>query len=232
MAENGMPEIRIVTEVAGRVCELPVEVGRSVRDGEDIVFVEAMKMEIPVASPAAGKLKSILVNLDDVVAEGQVLAIIETWTPAPAHMPHRFLNPSILFRAWRRLRRRRLNSTILFSILLAGTGSRKGNPNPSIGAPHDLAMLRAIRSIDREVKWVGDSEAAFNFKVCAANWDIVDRAFDAGALERDYPGLKDLMTFAVSFFHRHDSFERGKPLLNAFTSKPTRLGKFRIPKLS
>ena len=36
-----------------------------------------MKMEIPVASPAAGKLKSILVSIDDVVAEGQVLAIIE-----------------------------------------------------------------------------------------------------------------------------------------------------------
>jgi biotin carboxyl carrier protein len=37
-----------------------------------------MKMEIPVASPAPGKLKSILVKLDDVVAEGQVLAIVET----------------------------------------------------------------------------------------------------------------------------------------------------------
>ena len=37
-----------------------------------------MKMEIPVASPAAGKLKSILVKIDDVVAEGQVIAIVET----------------------------------------------------------------------------------------------------------------------------------------------------------
>jgi biotin carboxyl carrier protein len=76
--ENGMPEIKIVTEVAGRICALPVEVGGSVSDGDDIVFVEAMKMEIPVPSPAAGTLKSILVSLDDVVAEGQVLAIIET----------------------------------------------------------------------------------------------------------------------------------------------------------
>jgi biotin carboxyl carrier protein len=76
--ENGMPEIRIVTEVAGRVCALPVEVGSSVGDGDDIAFVEAMKMEIPVASPTAGKLKSILVAIDDVVAEGQVLAILET----------------------------------------------------------------------------------------------------------------------------------------------------------
>ena len=76
--ENGMPDIKIVTEVAGRVCALPVEVGGSVGDGDDVAFVEAMKMEIPVASPAAGKLKSILVSLDDVVAEGQVLAIVET----------------------------------------------------------------------------------------------------------------------------------------------------------
>jgi biotin carboxyl carrier protein len=75
--ENGMPEIRIVTEVAGRVCALPVEVGASVGDGDDIAFVEAMKMEIPVAAPAAGKLVSILVGIDDVVAEGQVLAILE-----------------------------------------------------------------------------------------------------------------------------------------------------------
>jgi biotin carboxyl carrier protein len=76
--ENGMPDIKIVTEVAGRVCALPVEIGASLSEGDDIVFVEAMKMEIPVVAPAAGKLKSILVSLDDVVAEGQVLAVIET----------------------------------------------------------------------------------------------------------------------------------------------------------
>ena len=73
-----MPEIKIVTEVAGRVCALAVEIGAIVSEGCDVAFVEAMKMEIPVASPAAGKIKSILVGLDDVVAEGQVLAIVET----------------------------------------------------------------------------------------------------------------------------------------------------------
>jgi biotin carboxyl carrier protein len=72
-----MPEIKIVTEVAGRVCALPVEIGEHIGDGDDIAFIEAMKMEIPVAAPAAGTLKSILVEIDDVVAEGQVLAIIE-----------------------------------------------------------------------------------------------------------------------------------------------------------
>jgi biotin carboxyl carrier protein len=73
-----MPDIKILTEVAGRVCALPIEVGASVGDGDEIAFVEAMKMEIPVTSPAAGRLKSILVSLDDVVAEGQTLAILET----------------------------------------------------------------------------------------------------------------------------------------------------------
>jgi biotin carboxyl carrier protein len=76
--EKAMPEIKVVTEVAGRVCALPVEIGASVGDGDDVAFVEAMKMEIPVAAPAAGKLKSLLVKLDDVVAEGQALAILET----------------------------------------------------------------------------------------------------------------------------------------------------------
>ena len=73
-----MPEIKVVTEVAGRVCALPVEAGGDVSNGDEIAFVEAMKMEIPVTSTAAGKIKSILVRLDDVVAEGQAVAIIET----------------------------------------------------------------------------------------------------------------------------------------------------------
>jgi biotin carboxyl carrier protein len=72
----GMPEIKIVTEVAGRVCATPVQVGGTVADGDEIVVVEAMKMEIPVSSPAAGTLMSLLVKLDDVVAEGQAIAIV------------------------------------------------------------------------------------------------------------------------------------------------------------
>ena len=43
-----MPEIKIVTEVAGRVCALPVATGDGVGEGDEIAFVEAMKMEIPV----------------------------------------------------------------------------------------------------------------------------------------------------------------------------------------
>jgi biotin carboxyl carrier protein len=71
-----MPEIKIVTEVAGRICATPVQVGGTVADGDEIVLVEAMKMEIPVLSPASGTLKSLLVEIDDLVAEGQTIAIV------------------------------------------------------------------------------------------------------------------------------------------------------------
>jgi biotin carboxyl carrier protein len=73
-----MPEIKIVTEVAGRVCALAVEAGAAIADGDDIILVEAMKMEIPVTSTVSGKLKSILVKLDEVVAEGQAIAVVQT----------------------------------------------------------------------------------------------------------------------------------------------------------
>ena len=72
----------------------PSKLGGSIGDGDDIAFVEAMKMEIPVASPAAGRLKSILVSIDDVVAEGQVLAVsrpdarfLRTSCPIKHHRP-------------------------------------------------------------------------------------------------------------------------------------------------
>ncbi|TXJ17777.1 MAG: acetyl-CoA carboxylase biotin carboxyl carrier protein subunit [Afipia sp.] len=72
-----MAEIKIVTEVAGRICAIAASAGGDIGNGDDVVFVEAMKMEIPVASPAAGRIKTILVNVDDIVTEGQTIATLE-----------------------------------------------------------------------------------------------------------------------------------------------------------
>jgi biotin carboxyl carrier protein len=67
-----MPDIKIATDVAGRICGLPFEAGAAVGESDDLVFVEAMKKEIPVAAPAA------LVAIDDVVTKDQLLAILQT----------------------------------------------------------------------------------------------------------------------------------------------------------
>ena len=50
-----MGEMKIKTEVAGRVSALPLAVGAAVKAGDDIATVEAMKTEIPVSSSASGK---------------------------------------------------------------------------------------------------------------------------------------------------------------------------------
>jgi acetyl-CoA carboxylase biotin carboxyl carrier protein len=73
-----MGEMKIKTEVAGRISALPFTVGATVKAGDDIAIVEAMKMEIPVSSPASGTIKALLVAVDDVVQEDQALAIVET----------------------------------------------------------------------------------------------------------------------------------------------------------
>ena len=73
-----MAEIRLTTEVAGRVCAISGSANATINSGDDVVIVEAMKMEIPVSSSTAGRIKSILVAVDDIVVEGQVVAILET----------------------------------------------------------------------------------------------------------------------------------------------------------
>ena len=44
---------------------------------DTLIILESMKMEIPVTAPVGGTVKEILVKEQDVVREGQTLAIIE-----------------------------------------------------------------------------------------------------------------------------------------------------------
>jgi biotin carboxyl carrier protein len=39
-----MPEIKITSDVAGRICALPREIGATIHEGDEVAFVEAMKM--------------------------------------------------------------------------------------------------------------------------------------------------------------------------------------------
>jgi biotin carboxyl carrier protein len=73
-----MAEEKVVTEVAGRVCAIPAEPGAKVGAGENVVLIEAMKMEIGAASEKGGTVKSILVKPDEMVEEGQAVAIVES----------------------------------------------------------------------------------------------------------------------------------------------------------
>lgn len=67
----------VPTDIAGRVIAVLKSPGDRVEDGEAVIMVEAMKMEIPVAAPAAGVLRSVDVAVDDMVEEDQSVATLE-----------------------------------------------------------------------------------------------------------------------------------------------------------
>jgi biotin carboxyl carrier protein len=73
-----MSLITVKAELPGRVCAIEAEIGKAVAEDAPLVMIESMKMEIPMAAPVSGTVKEILVAVDDEVAEGQDIAVIET----------------------------------------------------------------------------------------------------------------------------------------------------------
>ncbi|WP_419920182.1 biotin/lipoyl-binding carrier protein [Candidatus Poriferisodalis sp.] len=65
-------------ELTATVWKVVAEVGAAVSAGDELVILESMKMEIPVAAPEAGTLAALNVNEGDAISEGDVLAVIET----------------------------------------------------------------------------------------------------------------------------------------------------------
>ena len=72
-----MAKHEVESEVTGNVWKILLEVGTDVAEGDVIMILESMKMEIPVESPAAGKLVELKVSAEDQVEEDQVVAVVE-----------------------------------------------------------------------------------------------------------------------------------------------------------
>ena len=72
-----MAKVEIRSEIAGIVQSIPV-VGQTVSVGDEVVILESMKMEIPVLSMWGGTVAAVRVEPGATVAEGEVLAVIDT----------------------------------------------------------------------------------------------------------------------------------------------------------
>ena len=70
-AGTGKP---VETGTAGKVWKIVAKAGDELAAGDQILILEAMKMEIPVVAPEAGVLDSIAVKEGDEVASGQAVA--------------------------------------------------------------------------------------------------------------------------------------------------------------
>ncbi len=63
-------------EMVANVWKIVVSEGDTVEDGDTLVILESMKMEIPVIAEAAGTVQELRVAEGDVVQEGDVIAVI------------------------------------------------------------------------------------------------------------------------------------------------------------
>ncbi len=68
----------VKSDVTGTVWQVEMAAGDAVNEGDVIMILESMKMEIPVEAPTAGRIAEIVVQPEESVDEEQVLCRIET----------------------------------------------------------------------------------------------------------------------------------------------------------
>lgn len=75
-ASGAAGSIRVEAGAAGKVFSIAANVGQSVKKGDPVVVIEAMKMEIPVVAPEDGTVASIDVAVGDAIEAGALLATL------------------------------------------------------------------------------------------------------------------------------------------------------------
>ncbi len=70
MSEISMP-------MNGKVIDVKVAVGDSVQEDQELLIIEAMKMELPVVASEAGTVKEIRAKVGESYQTGDALVILE-----------------------------------------------------------------------------------------------------------------------------------------------------------
>lgn len=68
--------VEVCSEVSGSVWKIECELGQAVSEGDTLVIVESMKMEIPVEATRSGTVKEIRVEQGAPVSEGTVVVVL------------------------------------------------------------------------------------------------------------------------------------------------------------
>ena len=67
----------IVAPMGGKIISVGINPGDSIEAEDEILAMEAMKMEMPVVAPEGGTVKEVLVAVGEAVEADQVLARLE-----------------------------------------------------------------------------------------------------------------------------------------------------------
>jgi acetyl-CoA carboxylase biotin carboxyl carrier protein len=66
----------VTAHITGTVWKIEVKVGQAINEGDTVVILESMKMEMPVEAQDAGTVKEIRVKEAQAVNEGDVLVVL------------------------------------------------------------------------------------------------------------------------------------------------------------
>ncbi|MBL7226332.1 MAG: acetyl-CoA carboxylase biotin carboxyl carrier protein subunit [Desulfobacteraceae bacterium] len=67
----------ITAPMGGKIIDVKVTAGDIVNEGDEVIILEAMKMELPVVAPVSGTVKEVKCNKGDAVEADVVLVILE-----------------------------------------------------------------------------------------------------------------------------------------------------------
>jgi acetyl-CoA carboxylase biotin carboxyl carrier protein len=69
--------VEIRSTMPGRIVQVSKKAGDKVLEGEEVLVMEAMKMEMPIFSPADGVIAAIKVGEGQAVAKDEILVLVE-----------------------------------------------------------------------------------------------------------------------------------------------------------
>ncbi len=67
----------VKAHITGTVWKIEKPAGSTVAEGDTVIILESMKMEMPVEAPCAGTVREIKIKEGEAVDEGKVLAVID-----------------------------------------------------------------------------------------------------------------------------------------------------------
>ena len=67
----------VTAPMGGKVIEVKVQVGDTVNENDEVIILEAMKMELPIVATASGTVKEIKCKKGDAVEAEAVLLVLE-----------------------------------------------------------------------------------------------------------------------------------------------------------
>jgi acetyl-CoA carboxylase biotin carboxyl carrier protein len=67
----------VEAHITGTVWKIECQIGQEVEEGDTLVIIESMKMEMPVEAEDEGTVREIVVEEGQTVSEGDTLVVLE-----------------------------------------------------------------------------------------------------------------------------------------------------------